>query len=60
MTKKENAAVIIAAIKRFNENPEALENFESYLTYCFDAFYLRIKQQPEGITEELNYFSNIK
>lgn len=60
MTKKENAAIIIESIKRFSENPEALENFESYLIHNFDAFYLRIKQDPEGITKELEHFSNIK
>lgn len=60
MTKKENAAIIIESIKRFSENPEALENFESYLIHNFDAFYLRIKQEPENITKELEYFSNIK
>ena len=60
MTKKENAAIIIESIKRFSENPEALENFESYLIHNFDAFYLRIKQHPENITKELDYFSKIK
>ena len=60
MTKKENAAIIIESIKRFNKNPEALENFESYLIHNFDAFYLRIKQHPENITKELDYFSKIK
>ena len=60
MTKKENATIIIEAIKRFNKNPEALENFESYLIHNFDAFYLRIKQHPENITKELDYFSKIK
>ena len=60
MTKKENATIIIEAIKRFNENAEALENFESYLIHNFDSFYLRIKQDPENITKELDYFSKIK
>ena len=60
MTKKENATIIIEAIKRFNENAEALENFESYLIHNFYSFYLRIKQDPENITKELDYFSNIK
>lgn len=60
MTKKENAAIIAEALKRFSENPEAIENFESYLIHCFDAFYLRIKDQPENITYELDHFSRIK
>lgn len=59
MTKRENAKMIVEAIKRFSEQPEALENFESYLTHNFDEWFLYIRKHPENITYDLDQFSRI-
>lgn len=51
------ARTIAEAIRRFNERPEALENFESYIGYHFDVWMKKWANTPEGIAHEFEYFS---
>ncbi len=59
MSNKENAALIVAAIRHFAENPEALENFESYLTQHYDIWLTKYANTPDGLTAELSHFAHI-
>lgn len=59
MSNKENAALTVAAIRRFAENPEALENFESYLTQHYDIWLTKYANTPDGLTAELSHFAHI-
>lgn len=50
---------LITAIKSFNENPDALENFESYLNIHFVTWCEKYANTPDGFISELNHFSKI-
>lgn len=51
------AGIIAEAIRRFNERPEALNNFESYISHCFGEWLERWANTPEGLASELEHFS---
>ena len=55
----ETTKILIEALKRFAENPGALENFESYLTYCSDQWLATYASTPAGLAAELDHFSKI-
>ena len=60
MTDNErNAERLINAIKRLAEDPAALENLKSYLTYHFDTWQEKYANTPDGLAAELESFSNI-
>lgn len=60
MTDNErNAERLTNAIKRLAEDPAALENLKSYLTYHFDTWQEKYANTPEGLAAELESFSNI-
>lgn len=50
---------LFAALENFKSNPDAAENFKSYLEYHFDAWREKYAATPEGFIEELYHFSNI-
>jgi hypothetical protein len=58
-TNKEISRVLIAAIKRLAENPEALENFENYLDHHYDVWFEKYANTPENLVFELRHFSEI-
>ena len=60
MSNKENAALTVAAIRHFAENPEALENFESYLSQHYDIWLTKYANTPDGLTAELSHFAHIR
>lgn len=51
------ARTIAEAIRRFNERPEALDNFESYISHCFGGWFERWANTPEGLAHEFEHFS---
>ena len=53
------ADIIIQAIKRFNNNPEGLENFELYLSMHLAGWLKQYASTPEGLASELKAFSSI-
>lgn len=50
---------LFAALDNFNNNPDAVDNFKSYLDYHFDAWREKFAATPEGFIDELYLFSNI-
>lgn len=52
-----NSKALCDAIRKFAENPTAIENFESYLSYHFDKWYTKFASTPEGLIDEFNRFS---
>lgn len=52
--------LLFAALDNFNNNPDAVDNFKSYLEYHFDAWREKFAATPEGFIDELYHFSNIK
>ena len=60
MRIREEVTTLITAIKKFNENPEALENLESYLNNHYDAWAAKWANTPEGFINELKQFSEIE
>lgn len=58
--KYENEArTFCEAIKLLAENDEALENFETYLSYHFETWLKNYANTPESISTELKDFANI-
>lgn len=47
------------AIKLMADNDDALENFELYLSYHFEAWLKNYANTPENISAELKDFANI-
>lgn len=54
------AAVFVEAIKRLAENPQNLENLQSYLEQHFTIWLERYANTPENIAAELLSFSNME
>ena len=52
--------LLFEALENFRNNPDAVENFKSYLDYHFDAWRVKSAATPEGFIDELYHFSNIK
>jgi len=57
---EQEAATICAAIKELAEHPEALWNFENYLSIHFDAWMKKWANTPAGIADEFEQFSKIR
>lgn len=55
-----NAKAFYEAIKKFTENPAALENLENYLSHHFDVWVQKYAYDPESLTSELNHFASIE
>ena len=49
-----------AAIRTFAENPERLENFESYLSHHFDVWMETYANTPEKLTAEVKRFAEME
>lgn len=56
---EEEARAICEAIRQFNESPEALDNFESYLSYHFVAWLKKWADTPAGMAKEFENFSQM-
>lgn len=56
---KKTAQDFCKAIKIFAEKPENLDNFESYLSYCFEAWLATYADTPENLTAEMLFFANM-
>ena len=57
--REEYIKMLIDAIKRFGEHPDALENFEGYLGYHFESWAKKFAATPESFISELDQFSKI-
>lgn len=53
------AAIIAEAIKHMAETPEALENFEMYLSTHFPAWLEKYAGTPGNMAAELNMFAHM-
>jgi len=56
---EEEAKMFCDAIKSFAENPDALENFESYLSFTFGLWLKKYVNTPENIASEMMNFATI-
>lgn len=54
------AKALCDAIRKFKDNPAAIDNFESYLSYHFDAWYEKFANTPDGLIDEFNHFAAIE
>lgn len=59
MDNEKNAMIIYDAIRKFNENPEALNNFVSYLITHFDTWMEEFVKNPDGLAAEFKMFSEM-
>ena len=55
----ETAKRFTAAIRILANDPDAMQNLESYLSNHFDVWLEKYANKPETITAELWHFSNI-
>ena len=53
------AVKLADAIRTFGQNPDNLDNFESYLAYHFDVWMQQYAKDPEGLVSEFEYFANM-
>ena len=61
MTNNErNAMLFCETIKKLAENPAALENLECYLSKHFNEWIETYASTPDGITDELQQFAEIR
>lgn len=64
MTSRKNyeqeAAEFCKAIKRLAENPDSLENLESYLSGHFQSWLEKFANKPENIAAELAAFAEME
>ena len=54
------ARMLCDAIRKFNENENALENLEFYLSIHFERWLNDFARTPEGLATELKNFSEIQ
>ena len=57
-TYTEAAKYTVEAIARLAANPEALANFEAYLTHHYAEWLQRYASTPNGLAYELNEFAD--
>lgn len=56
----EQAKALCDAIRRFAENEDAIENFESYLEWHFPVWFDKyVKPSPDDLISEFEQFSRI-
>ena len=56
---EKEAALFCASIKELAEDPDALENLESYLSVHFAVWLEKWGKTPQDIAGELNGFTSI-
>lgn len=56
---EEQAVIMVEAIERFGKDPEALANFESYLSHNFNTWLEKFASTPEGMAYEFRCFSRM-
>ena len=54
------AMEFIEAIKMLAEKPENMDNFECYLSHCFDAWMEKYAYDPESLTSEVKHFAEME
>ena len=54
------AKELCAAIRTLAENPERLENFESYLSYHFETWFEKYANTPENLVAEIKQFAEME
>lgn len=59
-TYEKEAAEFCKAIKRLAENPDSLENLESYLSVHFQFWIEKFADKPENISAELAAFAEME
>lgn len=57
---KENAAMLVNAIKELASKPNNLENFESYLSRHFDVWMEKYANTPSDLANELKAFAEME
>ena len=60
MNNEKLAHEFIMAIRTFVEKPDNLENFESYLSYHFDAWLEKYANTPENFINEMKHFAEME
>lgn len=58
-TNESRAAAFCEALRKFAENPEAIDNLQSYLERHFESWFFKYAGSPDGIISELKHFSMI-
>lgn len=53
------AKMLCDALRKFASNPDAIDNFECYLSYHFDKWIQKYASDPAGLAGELKNFSEI-
>lgn len=53
------AASVYCSIRKLVENPDALDNFESYLSMHFDTWLKQYADDPAGFAHELHEFASM-
>lgn len=56
---EQSAKILCDAIRAFTQSPEALDNFETYLSYHFSTWMDKFASTPECMAEEFEQFSKI-
>lgn len=56
---EQSAKILCDAIRAFAQSPEALDNFESYLSVHFSTWLQKFASTPEDLAAEFEQFSKI-
>ena len=59
MSNEESAKMFVEAIRKFANNPDGLDNLESYLSRHFNVWLEKYANNPENIAGEMKCFSEI-
>ena len=59
-TNAENAHIFCESIVKLAQNPQNLENLETYLSYHFSEWLEKYANTPDGIAGELKAFSEME
>jgi TorA maturation chaperone TorD len=57
---QESAAIFVNAIKALANNPNNLDNLESYLSWHFDKWLERYAHNPESLAGEMKNFAEME
>ena len=50
---------LVDALRRFAQRPDAIDNFECYLSHHFESWLKKYASTPEGMAEEFKRFASI-
>lgn len=54
------AAAFCEALRMFSDNPDSIDNLQSYLENHFDIWFIKYANTPDNLIFELSQFASIR